>query len=145
MISISKALNQINTIVAKRSERIMDTYIENYKQSFKEALRAWKTEVRMLLNVPHFPGQPNISKYPQRRTGSLRRSLAYRSVIVRKNKNARTILLRSTILWGDDPRGTGEDYGETLNSGKRFRGRSFYGWKDRTYELLSKRIKQGLK
>lgn len=145
MLDVKRLVNVVSAIVTKRTERIMDTYIETYKNNFKNILRAWKTEVRMLLSTPHFPGQPNISKYPQMRTGSLRKSLAYRSIVVRRNKNARTILLRTTVLWGNDPRGTGEDYGETLNSGKRFRGKTFYGWKDRTYELLNKRIKQGIK
>jgi hypothetical protein len=145
MIDISRIKNTINTIVTKRSDKIIESNLSQYIDVFKLALRLWKTEVMMLLSTPHMESQVNISKYPQLRTGNLRRSLAYRSKVVTRKKGSRQVLLRTTINWNPDPKGIGEDYGETLNSGKRFRGKTFYGWKDRTYELLRQRIKQSIK
>lgn len=145
MLDINKVKNTINAIVTKRSDKIIEDTLSQYINVFKIALRLWKTEVMMLLSTPHLKGQTNISRYPQMRTGSLRRSLSYRSKVISRKKGSRQVLLRVDINWGKDPKGIGKDYGEELNSGSRFRGKTFYGWKDRTYELLKQRLRQSIK
>lgn len=145
MLNLTKVLNKIDALVTKRSDKIVQELTPRYINVFKLVLSVWKTEVMMLLSTPHLKGQPNISKYPQLRTGSLRRSLAYRSTVITRKQGSRQVLLRANINWNPNPKGIGKDYGEELNSSSRFSGKTFYGWKDRTYELLRQRIKQSIK
>lgn len=153
MTKVKKLLNSIDTIISKRSQAIVMSKVEEYKKIYLDTLRAWKTEVRLLLSTLHVPGQPNTSLWPKRRTGMLRKSLSYRSSMIIRKKSPRSVLYRVIIEWDKDPQArnpdnigpTGVDYGELLNSSDRFAGKSFFGWKDRTYELLQKRIKQNLR
>lgn len=151
MLNIDKLLNRVDAVITKRSNSILMNSIEDLKKLYLDTLRAWKSEVRLLLSKPHVEGKPNTSLWPQLRTGALRKSLSYRSHMVIRKKSPRSVVYRVNIIWDKDPQGsygkgpTGVDYGELLNSGSRFAGKSFFGWKDRTYDLLQKRIKQSLK
>lgn len=147
MIKLEKLGNRLEAIVTQRSIAIVERRFNELKHIFLNTLRLWKIEVRMLLSVPHREGTENISKYPHMRTGDLRRSLYYRSKAVRKKVTPRAITMSVIVDWDNDPHGFGDenDYGETLNSGKKFRGRSFFGWKDRTYALLHKRLRDNIK
>lgn len=148
MLNIKKLLNNIDATITKRSNTILMNSIEDLKKVYLNTLRAWKSEVRLLLNTPYMPGSTNTTLWPKRRDGDLRKSLSYRSSMIIRKKSPRSVLFRVNILWDEDPKGigpTGVDYGELLNSADRFAGKSFFGWKDRTYDLLQKRIKQSLR
>lgn len=153
MTKVKKLLNSIDAIITKRSQAIVIGVIEEYKKIYLDTLRAWKTEVRMLLSKPHIPGTTNKTLWPKLRSGMLRKSLSYRSSMIIRKKSPRSVLYRVTINWDKDPQTgnpnhkgpTGVDYGELLNSSNRFANSTFFGWKDRTYELLQKRIKQNLR
>lgn len=146
MLQLTKFKGAVAAIISKRSGTIMDNYIDSFKDRFLNSLRLWKTEVRMLLSVPYTPNEPNTSLYPKLREGDLRRSLSYRSMYIKRKRNGSTAMLRATINWDTRPKSSvPRDYGEDLNSSNKFKTKPFFGWKDRTYALLEKRIKQGLK
>lgn len=151
MITFNNISKRLETIVAKRSKEITQREFERVRSKFVNTLREWKTEVRMLLSTPHIAGMPNISKYPQMRSGGLRKSLSYRTS-VSHTPNSTKFKLTATTLWDTDPSRftttgpTGVDYGSILNSdSKRFGDKSFFGWRDRTQDLLKKRIRSAIK
>jgi hypothetical protein len=147
MLSIKQLVNKIDATITKRSTSIMETRAKELKDSFLNTLREWKAEVRMLLDIKHIEGVTSTGAYPRKRTGDLRKSLSYRSAKIIRKKTPRSILFRVIVEWDKNPHQTvnGIDYGELLNSGDRFKGSTFFGWKDRTYDLLKKRIKQSIR
>lgn len=134
-------------LVKKRTEAAVEARFIELKRTFINTVRLWKMEVRMLLSTPHREGVINISKYPQMRTGDLRKSLYYKTSAAIKKKTPKAVSMSVYIDWDNNPHGgfDGNDYGEKLNSSKKYAGRSFYGWKDRTYELLRKRLRDSIK
>lgn len=147
MTSFTKLASRLDVIVKKRTEAAVEARFSELKSTFINTVRLWKMEVRMLLSTPHREGVTNISKYPQMRTGDLRKSLYYKTRVGVKKKTPKAISMSIDIDWDNNPHGTfdGYDYGEKLNSSKKYIGRSFYGWKDRTYELLRKRLRDSIK
>ena len=150
MITFTSVTSQVQAIIKKRSKEIAQREFERIRSRFLDTLRDWKTEVRMLLSTPHMKGIPNTSKFPQMRTGGLRKSLSYRTSITHR-PNTTSYKLTTKVLWDEDPsrftsKGpTGVDYGSLLNSANRFKDKTFFGWRDRTYDLLRKRIRDSLK
>lgn len=140
MLSLDKVSGKLISILTKAKTTIIEKYTKLFQQDLHNNLRDWKAEVRMLLSVPHREGVKSNGLYPRMRTGSLRRSLSYR--VKQVTINSRTGKARVSIIvnWGKNPRGTG-DYGEELNSNAKWQNRRFFGWKDRTWGLLLKRIK----
>jgi hypothetical protein len=140
-------MNRLEATITKRSASIMEEKAIALKETFLNVLREWKREVRMLLSVPFTEGRRNTSLFPKKREGDLRKSLYYRSAKVMRKKTPKSIIFRVQVNWDVTPKKTanGIDYGELLNSGDRFKGSTFFGWKDRTYTLLEKRVKQAIK
>jgi hypothetical protein len=147
MTSVSRFMNRLEATITKRSAAIMEEKAISLKETFLNVLREWKSEVRMLLSVPFMEGSRNTSLFPKKREGDLRKSLYYRSAKVMRKKTPKSILFRVQVNWDVNPKKTfnGVDYGELLNSGDRFKGSTFFGWKDRTYTLLERRVKQAIK
>ena len=145
MLSLDKLSGKVTAILTKAKTNVISRYIAEFKKSIHNTLRDWKAEVRMLLSVPHRKGSPSNGLYPRMRTGSLRRSLSYRVRSVAVNTRTGKARVSIGILWNPDPKGIGKDYGEELNSSQKFSTRRFFGWKDRTYKMLYKRIKEIVK
>lgn len=150
MVSFIQVNKKLTAIVSKKSREIAQREFERIRGRFLDALKDWKAEVRMLLSVPHMKGVSNTSKYPRLRTGGLRKSLSYRTSTIHK-PNTNKYKLVARILWDEDPsrftqKGpTGVDYGSILNSSDRFKNSTFFGWRDRSQDLLKKRIRESIK
>lgn len=147
MTTFGRVASRLDVLVKKRTEAAVEARFIELKRTFVNTVRLWKMEVRMLLSTPHREGVINISKYPHMRTGDLRKSLSYRTSAAVKKKTPKAISMSVYIDWNDNPHGGfgSNDYGEALNSSRKYAGRSFYGWKDRTYELLRKRLRDSIK
>lgn len=141
MINIDKVTGQIDLVVSKAKLKIMNASINLIKLQLQNTLLYWKNEVRMLLNVSYV-GRKNNTLYPFKREGKLRKSLTFRTLPVSVNAKKTRAHIRAKIIWDSDIRGDGHDYGEYLNSSKKFKHRKFFGWKNRTYRLLAKRLKR---
>ena len=149
MVNFIEINKKLQAIVSKKSREIAQREFERVRGRFLDALKYWKTEVRMLLSVPYMKGVPNTSKFPRLREGGLRKSLSYRTTTVHK-MNSNKFKLTARIMWDDDPsrftrKGpTGVDYGTILNESNRFKNATFFGWRDRSQDLLRKRIREAI-
>lgn len=142
MVDINKILGSINITIGKAKLNVLNQALVVLNKRSHNILRDWKAEVRMLLSVPHRKGTKSNGLYPNMRTGSLRKSLSYR-VLSSRITGTKSALIRAQVIWDKDPKHTGApnaDYGSHLNSSSKFKDRRFFGWRDRTYRLLYKRL-----
>lgn len=116
-------------------------YARSAQWKLHDVLNDWKALAKAKLSVPYNRNQGSTGWYPRMRTGSLRRSLSYRTHSMRYNEAKSQATLRFSIIWDDDPKSIGFDYGEHLNSSTRYSHRKFFGWKLRLY----KKLKQSLR
>lgn len=79
------------------------------------------------------------------RTGALRNSLSVRRPKLKYVRQLKSGRAQANISIPVYFRPLKDDYGERLNSSSRFKNSSFYGWKDRVEEELSRRIQERLK
>lgn len=140
MFKLDYSSGKWQSIISKAKSKVIAQYAEAIQKKIHITLKEWKTEIRMLLSMPHVKGTRSNGLYPRMRTGSLRRSLSYRTSKVVVSKRTGHAVLRFRTMWDDSPKGTG-DYGEELNSSTKFATRRFFGWKHRAHSLLMKRIK----
>lgn len=138
-MKININIPKLNKLLSKYENSVIDTFIDTYYSSLKQQLKEWKAQVRMLLSTPYTTGRAN-RLYPFLRTGRLRNSLTYRTTRIHYDRTSKKAIVSYEVNWNPSPAG-GANYGEILNSSTKYKDRRFFGWKDRTYNLLYKRIR----
>lgn len=131
---------RLTSILKRVEQTAINKYLERYYSRLKQQVAEWKVQVKFLLSVPYNRRHPNNSMYPKLRSGRLRNSLHYRTGRVKYNAATKTAIASIAVTW-NNPNPNGEDYGEILNSSTAYADRKFFGWKDRTYDLLMKRLR----
>ena len=135
-------------LLSKKSKEIIDKHVEEYIDRLTQTARDWRKWVREQLSVKRKNSRkPNLTRNPYMRTGSLRNSLSVRRATIAKrtaSHRANQVYIRVPFSWKKLKGYNTNDYGEELNSGSKFSGSSFSGWKDRSIEELNKRIRERL-
>lgn len=133
--------NQLIVILERSSKYYIKKHIDKYTARIESVVKQWRKWVRQQLSVRYINGTKNTSLYPRMRSGELRKSLLARKVQVKSidpingGKAKAKIVIPITYVHLKD------NYGEILNSSKRFSHSSFFNWKGRVYSELEKRIK----
>lgn len=139
-ITTSALGGQVEAIIRRRSQLLMDEHIARYKRQVAGIAEWWRREMRIKLSVTNPRGMhaANLSDTPYMRTGDLADSLDSVSVRVRKGSRINERVLRLIPNWDPNPHGSAAgDYGSMLN---RNHSAPYGGWKDRAHDALRKRI-----
>lgn len=132
---------QLKVILERSSTTYMKKHIEAYTTRLTSVSKEWRKWVRQQLSVQHIKGTKNTSLYPKLRSGELRRSLVDSKARVKKIGKMSNGRARAELIIPITFRKLRDDYGEILNSSKRFSNSTFFNWKDRIVEELIRRTK----
>jgi len=136
---------QLGAILERASKYYINKHIDSYLEKLSKISENWKTWVKTQLSIRYSKGIKNRSLYPMLRTGALRNSLSVRRPKLKYVRQLKSGRAQANISIPVYFRPLKDDYGERLNSSSRFKNSSFYGWKDRVEEELSRRIQERLK
>lgn len=132
---------QLKVILERSSTTYMKKHIEAYTTRLTSVTKEWRKWVRQQLSVQYIKGTKNTSLYPKLRTGELRRSLVENKARVKKMSKISNGKARAELIIPITFRKLRDDYGEILNSSKRFSTSTFFNWKGRIAEELMRRTK----